>query len=393
MGAATQCGAVNHHTLSALEHCPRPAATNASHITPIGLFIESPNDVGSATSKEDDACGDKKMECLIADMRQQSSRCRHRMVSLIHWRNLFPTFNAAQATELMYFLGRHFRLSTQAEREYCAELPIHSLDDGQFALLKGLGFNQLQLTLPPRNGRTDQNAANRCRDIIESLPQFKFDIFAVGLCYGDQHKTLQDVRRDIDTALTLSPDRIVVREITPGAPNELAAGTCGQFWLLYESLKNAGYSVIGNDWFVRSEDPLLSARRQKRLHHTRAGYNMTNVRQVLHLGAITDTDASESNGAQSTSSTHPTDTPASGFASVFDAAVDQLLCYHELDLRPLYGYGQPDPVDHLLHLQSYSPLYSINGDRLILSKQGILELTDVYQLLYRAFVPTEGFSN
>ena len=405
IGASIHCSAINHFDISLRDNQPATPDHNGSYhavagnIAPLGLLIESHTGASPWVAVHESApLGDKHMEQLIAKIQRLAQPANRRTVALIQWRSLFPTCSAAQATQLMYVLGRCFRLSTHKQREYCAEIPLHALGPGQLALLKGLGFNQLQLTLSPYYREANRGNQAHLRQIVKCLPQFKFDCISIGLCYGHRHRTLQAVRGDIDIALHFTPDRIVVREVKPDLSGDTTATTAAseQFLLLYESLKNAGYLVIGNDWFVRPNDPLLAARSQERLHHTVVGYNRSNVRHVLRLTANSQDDgiAATSNHRNNLqdpisrcfSSCLAGDSAAATLHWQYESIVDELLCYHRLNLRRIHPHFRAKLARQLTDPLSNSPRYVLHDDYLILSKQGILQLPDVCRQLYQALL-------
>ena len=147
-----------------------------------------------------------------------------------------------------------------------------------------------------------------------------------------------------------------------------------------------GYRVLGNDCFISSGSPLSQAQIQGSLKLTSHGYNCQNVTDILGIGPgnLSSCGSSRYHNPEDLQDylVHDfTDRPCVPFLhGSFKPVVDQLLCYHQLDLkyfRDRYDWRLIELIEKLWPpLQtSEEPLYTVHNDTLCLTSRGILKLS------------------
>lgn len=403
-GAASSCYPLSEYFSRTLEgplRNPNRYGNPALDITPLGLSVCLP----PGNNPDDHR---QHLDQLLTEMQLQAETFNRRPIAYMLWRNVVGQLNAAEITELMYLASRYFRLNHNQQREYGAELAIEHMTPETLALLKGLGFNKLQcrFNLTQADGRQllQQSDSAELKGIPALLKDYGFNLLTAKMHYGHRNQDFHQLRKLLDAMLSLHPARIQLvnlEDLTPRppfTPLATARQASNQFLMLYKAIRNAGFRVIGNDCFMRPGDHLASAQNQGRLRRTLLGYNACNVGDILGLGP----DAGSQLGANY-SQNHGIDqywpslqNRASAQALAFPLnerqlhlrrVLDQLLCYHSLDVDYLenryhfdfettFGGSLPELLP-----QTEEAWVGWQGRTLQLTAEGIVNLRTICQRL------------
>ncbi len=199
-----------------------------------------------------------------------------------------PTFlNAAELTELMTRLRRHFDFTPDAELG--VEIDPRTVTPDTLAMLAGLGFNRTSFGVQDFDPQV-QAAVNRIQpyDMVRTALQASrdngFESVNADLIYGLPRQTLASFSRTLDQLVELSPDRVALynyahlpdrfksqrlirAEDLPSAETRLQI-----FLMSVHRLLAAGYVYIGLDHFAKPDDELNRARLNQGLHRNFQGY-------------------------------------------------------------------------------------------------------------------------
>jgi oxygen-independent coproporphyrinogen-3 oxidase len=227
---------------------------------------------------------------------------RSREVVQIHFGGGTPNFLTAQQLDrLIDCFGRHFRLSSAADRDFSIELDPRFLRNGDIAAYARSGINRASLGVQDFDPAV-QAAINRVQSVeltmsaIESCRQAGFRSVNVDLIYGLPLQTPRGFARTLDTMLRVRPDRVAIygyahmpemfkaqRQIVtaelPGAAERVELLS-----LAIDALTAAGYRHIGLDHFALPDDELSRALEDRSLHRNFMGYTTHADCDLVGLG-------------------------------------------------------------------------------------------------------------
>jgi oxygen-independent coproporphyrinogen-3 oxidase len=215
---------------------------------------------------------------------------RNREVVQVHLGGGTPNFmRPADIDALLATISNHFRLSTDAARDFSIELDPRYVQAGDIAHYARCGFNRASLGVQDFDPEV-QRAVNRIQSVEETLRVIDacraegFRSINVDLIYGLPRQTIEGFARTLDTVLASRPDRLAVysyahlpamfkaqRQIDdadlPGSEAKL-----GLLALDVEKLSAAGYRYIGMDHFALPDDDLARAQEAGTLQRNFMGY-------------------------------------------------------------------------------------------------------------------------
>jgi oxygen-independent coproporphyrinogen-3 oxidase len=215
---------------------------------------------------------------------------RNREVVQVHLGGGTPNFmRPADIDALLATISNHFRLSTDAARDFSIELDPRYVQAGDIAHYARCGFNRASLGVQDFDPEV-QRAVNRIQSVEETLRVIDacraegFRSINVDLIYGLPRQTIEGFARTLDTVLASRPDRLAVysyahlpamfkaqRQIDdadlPGSEAKL-----GLLALAVEKLSTAGYRYIGMDHFALPDDDLARAQEAGTLQRNFMGY-------------------------------------------------------------------------------------------------------------------------
>jgi oxygen-independent coproporphyrinogen-3 oxidase len=227
---------------------------------------------------------------------------RQRAIRQLHLGGGTPTFmNAEQLAALIGALGRSFRLSDDADREYSVEVDPRTAGPGIIEALATIGFNRLSFGVQDYDPRV-QRAVNRMQtpeeteSVIERSRAAGFRSLSIDLIYGLPLQTPESFAITLDRVIRSRPDRIAaygyahlphvfkaqrrLRESDlPTSETRLAL-----LGLTIEKLGEAGYEYVGMDHFALPDDELIKARDGGTLHRNFQGYSTHAECDIIGLG-------------------------------------------------------------------------------------------------------------
>ena len=227
---------------------------------------------------------------------------RDREVEQLHFGGGTPTFlTSLEIERLVGKLGQHFKLSTDAGREYSIELDPRTISRDTLRDLARIGFNRCSLGIQDFDPAV-QEAVNRIQSVPDTLRlisearEFGFGSVSVDLIYGLPNQTVEGFSKTLDTVLSARPDRFAVyayahlpqmfkaqrqlnADLLPSPEVRLAL-----LGLTIEKLSAAGYVYIGMDHFALPTDELVIAQENGTLHRNFQGYSTRGYCDLIGLG-------------------------------------------------------------------------------------------------------------
>ena len=215
---------------------------------------------------------------------------RDREVVQLHLGGGTPNFLAPETlARLMEGIGRLFRLSQAAERDFSIELDPRSVPQDYAAALAHLGFNRVSLGVQDFDPQVQQ-AVNRVQsteqtfDLIDACRDNGFRSVNVDLIYGLPRQTPEAFRQTLRMVMSARPERLAVyayahlpdlfkaqRRIDPRALPDPEA-RLDLLRLAIEELSAGGYRYIGMDHFALPDDDLVRAQEAGELQRNFMGY-------------------------------------------------------------------------------------------------------------------------
>lgn len=318
---------------------------------------------------------------------------RDRPLVQLHFGGGTPNFlDAAQMSDLLESLARHFSFSRDPEREFGIELDPRWCGADYVRMLARHGFNRLSVGIQDFDP-TVQAAINRIqsfeqtREVLDAARANGFRSTSVDLIYGLPKQAVATFRRTLEQVIALAPDRVATyayahlperfkaqRQIDaadlPGAATRLEL-----LALTVETLTAAGYRYIGMDHFARPDDDLARAQDAGTLQRNFQGYSTHGDCDLIGLGmsAISHVGASFSQNAR--------DLP--GYYAALDAgrlpvvrgleldgddvlraaAIQELMCHGRLDLA---AFSARQRIDFALYFaDALARLHELERDGLV----------------------------
>ena len=317
---------------------------------------------------------------ILRELKLHTARIRQRRVPWIRWQLPQCLFDGAEATEIMYFLGRQFKLSDTRDHYYSVVFDFEDLNSSKIALFKGLGFNSLEINF----NNPQQLSAGTLRTCANLAHDFHFDCLTLNLT-RPMPELLAGLR-ETELPEGKLPCSIVVDQFEQNSLNG------ENFYGLFTGLRDLGYRVLGNDCFVASDTSLALAQIKRELRLTSHGYNCQNVRNILGLGpgntsnwgSLRHVNPEDLSDYLRDDFEENVTTPF--LSNTLKAVLDQLLCYHQLDLRYFrdrYKLDIPTAIEAAwagLKSQA-SGLYTTTQNQLSLTTEGILKLSELCDAL------------
>jgi oxygen-independent coproporphyrinogen III oxidase len=229
-----------------------------------------------------------------------------RQVVQLHLGGGTPNFLRRESLErLIAGVGRAFRLSDAAERDFSIELDPRSLPEppAQYAAtLARLGFNRASLGVQDFD-RHVQRAINRLQsvaqtlDLIDACRDQGFRSVNVDLIYGLPGQTPARFHRTLRTVMAARPDRIAVygyahlpalfkaQRRIDSAELPDAQARLDLLRLVVDELSADGYRYIGMDHFALPDDELVHAQERGGLQRNFMGYTTHADCDLIGVGA------------------------------------------------------------------------------------------------------------
>jgi oxygen-independent coproporphyrinogen-3 oxidase len=238
---------------------------------------------------------------LIAEIELVSGLIgRPRPVSQIHWGGGTPNMlKPADFARVMAAIDRHFARADTAE--VAIEMDPRLLTQEMAAECLMSGVNRVSLGVQDFDPEV-QRLINReqpfdlVRDAVALLRAHGIAGINLDLMYGLPGQTAETIRRTIDLADSLAPDRLALfgyahvpwmkthQRLIDESRMPDSAGRWALMTLANERLRELGYVQIGFDHFARADDPMVLALKTGRLTRNFQGYAVENAATLIGLG-------------------------------------------------------------------------------------------------------------
>jgi oxygen-independent coproporphyrinogen-3 oxidase len=201
-------------------------------------------------------------------------------------------------------LGEALRgsFAIRPDAEFAVEIDPRGLDQARVEALAAMGVNRASLGVQDINPEV-QEAVNRIQPfettarVVAWLRQAGIEAINVDLMYGLPKQTLAGVRKTVDAALELGPDRLALfgyahvpwmkrhQRLIDEALLPDPTTRWAQFAAAADRLREAGYRPIGLDHFAKPDDPLTVAQGEGRLRRNFQGYTTDAATALVGFGA------------------------------------------------------------------------------------------------------------
>lgn len=369
--------------------------------SPLGLSVYAPestlacNTTGAAF--QSNSC---LLDGLLREINHRKKMFSERLIPWLKWQVPHHLLDSTDVTQLMYCVGRQFQLSDSRSNFYCVSFRLQEVNAERLALFRGLGFNAIEIRIAPQEPCQAETLAS----CVALAGDFHFQHLGIEwqTSSAELYPALINTIQLPGRRAGRQPESITFKPAEAESPS-----TSALLQTLYRGLTDSGYEVLGNDVFVRPDSPLAQAQQYGQVSRNLQGYNCQQVMDILGLGpgntstlgALRMTNASSLSKYLHNSFDHyrqETVTPA------IREVIDQLLCYHQLnliyfkeqhqlDLEYLFSQlsgsaeqnsstGQQTLAGHH-RLPAATRLYDLKNHTLALTTSGILQLSSLCQAL------------
>ena len=238
---------------------------------------------------------------LAEEIALAAAAAGRRKVVHLHWGGGTPSIlGETNIRRIVDRLADAFDLS--ALREHAIELDPRQVTRPLARALAELGVNRASLGVQDFSPRVQQ-AIGRVQpfEIVTSAVAALRDAgirnINIDLMYGLPLQTIRDVRRNVEIAASLDPQRIAIfgyahvpwfkahQRLIDDATLPGAAERIQQAAIAAETLASFGYQAVGLDHFALPGDELSVAAREGRLHRNFQGYTTDDADALIGIGA------------------------------------------------------------------------------------------------------------
>lgn len=396
-GPASSCWEAMVQNSSVNAAATEAAAAILYDRSPLGLSLFAAGDtislaVADATSQSSSCL----LDGLLREINHRRKMFSERTIPWIKWQIPHHLLDSTDVTQLMYCIGRQFRLSDSHGSFYCVNFRLPEVTPERLALFRGLGFNAIEIDISP-DALCQTEALAYCAALAEDFHYTHLGIEWQATS-AELYPTLLENLGVGGTGAGRPPASISFRPADAECP---AASALLQS--LYWSLTGTGYEVLGNDVFVQRGSPLALAQRYGLLSRNLEGYNCQQVKDILGLGpgntsALGPVRCTNAAGLSQYLVDSFDRYRQEAVAPAIREVIDQLLCYHQLnliyfreqhqlDLEYLFSQLEVSQTDtrelpsrggpH--RLPANTRLYGIKNHTLTLTASGILQLSSLCQ--------------
>ena len=222
-------------------------------------------------------------------------------VTHMHWGGGTPTILSADDLEhLMDKIRAGFNVA--ADAEIAVEMDPRTMTEDRVQALARAGVNRASLGVQDFNDRV-QKAINRIQpyemtaQVVAWLRGAGIEAINFDLMYGLPYQTVDDVRRTVDLAAQMRPDRVAVfgyahvpwmkthQKMIPDESLPDAWQRFEQAEAAAEQLAERGYRRIGLDHYALETDSMTEALDEGRLRRNFQGYTTDEARALVGFGA------------------------------------------------------------------------------------------------------------
>lgn len=277
------------------------------------------------------------------------------------------------------------RFHVAREVEIAVEVDPRGLREDTVEAFARAGVTRASVGVQDANPEV-QRAINRrqpeavTRAAVARLRGAGIDALNVDLMYGLPHQSADDLRRTIDAAVALDPQRLAVfgyAHVPEMKPHQRlidatvlsgAAARLEQFELAHRHLAAYGFQPIGFDHFARQDDILAQAQRSGRLHRNFQGYTADDAKVLVGFGAsaISSLPRGYAQNASATPDYHRK-VRAGAFATargrettgedcVRRAIIERLMCDLSVDIEAIAARHDWEPAAFIPDLRALAAL-------------------------------------
>lgn len=362
------------------------------------------------------------VEVLRSEIAMVAARVGRRAVSHIHWGGGTPNLLSAEAFEaIVGDFHRFFDIGP--DTEHAIELDPRHLGKERARLLRSIGVNRASLGVQDFDPAV-QAAIGRIQPAetvaaaVEHLRDAGITSLSFDLIYGLPEQTVSSIRRTVETAIALTPDRIslfgyahvpwfrvnqklIDTSKLPGSEQRLELERTA-----HGSIGADGYVPIGIDHFARPGDSMAQALSTRTLRRNFQGYTTDRAETLIGFGASSIGRTSGGYAQNVTDTGNWRERIADGrFATergrVLTAedrlradVIEQLLCFFDVDLSATAARHGTETGLFSADLEKLAPLVhagwvAVDGGRVAIVRHGA-ELARLVASAFDAYLGTGG---
>lgn len=225
-----------------------------------------------------------------------------RLLQQVHLGGGTPTYLSTEMIEeLIEMVAQSFHLAPPSKLEMSIEIDPRTIDGKAAAELSEIGFNRFSIGVQDLDPKV-QKAINReqkiekITEIVGALRGAGSNSIGFDLIYGLPRQNADSFAKSLELTLLLRPDRLSLFHYAH-MPQRVAAQRLINEGDLPDSseklrifstakilLENAGYTQVGIDHFVLSEDPLCKALASQKLQRNFQGYSTHADSDLIGVG-------------------------------------------------------------------------------------------------------------
>lgn len=320
-------------------------------------------------------------------------------VQHIHFGGGSPSYIAADHfANFLEHVRSCFRVSSEAE--IAVELDPRETTELKVAAYAQSGVNRVSLGVQDFHKEV-QTAINRVQpihqifDVIQLLDQYGIQEVNLDLLYGLPNQTIASIEENISIATGLNPSRISLfgyahvpwlkkhmrlmdETLLPDSMERLE-----QFAIASHALSTKGYVGVGLDHFVRPDDPMAVALKERTLSRNFQGYTTDSSRNLIGFGTSAISDLAPGY-AQNTLENRayfaaldegllPTarGTEVTRDDKIVRRLISELMCYMDLDLK---AFAAKEAIDMLAFEPAIEKLDKLIADQLVSYENGRIQI-------------------
>jgi len=324
------------------------------------------------------------VEVLRSEIAMVAARIGRRTVSHIHWGGGTPNLLSAAAFEaIVGDFHRFFDIGP--DTEHAIELDPRHLGEGRARLLASIGVNRASLGVQDFDPAVQAaigriQPAETVASAVEQLKGAGISSLSFDLIYGLPEQSVSSIRRTVETAIALAPDRIslfgyahvpwfrinqklIDASRLPGSEQRLELERTA-----HGSIAAAGYVPIGIDHFAKPSDAMAMALSKRTLRRNFQGYTTDSADTLIGFGAssIGRTPAGYAQNVTDTGSWRERIVDGR-FATERGRAltpedrlradvIEQILCFFDVDLQATAARHGAAPANFANDLGKLAPL-------------------------------------
>ncbi len=209
------------------------------------------------------------------------------VIDSMHWSGSAGALAEGTQARLLDVLRENFPFA--ASGAFSADVNPLVAGSSTLARLRQAGATRVEIGTPNLAGLSNDRIRwherqARTSELVQAARQEGMTSIGADLIYGDAEQTRSGVEAALKTLLASEPDRITLRQSTPGKTAKDLSSQLEMLRLCAAALADAAYLCIGIDHFARAGDQLAVAHRQGRLTRLPHGYAPRPSSTILALG-------------------------------------------------------------------------------------------------------------